>query len=112
MRSRSSRFVHREKRPIAPIHLPPEAPPRVPRPTRQSSSPAAPPRRDRSRPAMPYSGVAYAYGDRKSTRLNSSHGSISDAVFCWKKKKNVLPCPTILTQLINHKPKLCYTDKV
>src|SRR6266542_2113079 len=62
MRSRSSRFVHREKRPIAPIHLPPEAPPRVPRPTRQSSSPAAPPRRDRSRPAMPYSGVAYAYG--------------------------------------------------
>src|SRR5207245_2092776 len=24
--------------------------------------------------------------DRKSTRLNSSHGSISYAVFCWKKK--------------------------
>ena len=24
--------------------------------------------------------------DRKSTRLNSSHGSISDAVFCLKKK--------------------------
>src|SRR5438128_4190027 len=28
-------------------------------------------------------------GDRKSTRLNSSHGSISYAVFCLKKKKNV-----------------------
>src|SRR5207245_5922927 len=26
--------------------------------------------------------------DRKSTRLNSSHGSISYAVFCLKKKKN------------------------
>src|SRR2546422_5960307 len=26
-------------------------------------------------------------GDRKSTRLNSSHGYISDAVFCLKKKK-------------------------
>src|SRR2546429_3996298 len=25
--------------------------------------------------------------DRKSTRLNSSHGYISDAVFCFKKKK-------------------------
>src|SRR5438128_6861224 len=28
--------------------------------------------------------------DRKSTRLNSSHGSISYAVFCLKKKKNTL----------------------
>src|SRR3989337_627283 len=27
------------------------------------------------------------YHDRKSTRLNSSHGSISYAVFCLKKKK-------------------------
>src|SRR5256884_5389253 len=27
--------------------------------------------------------------DRKSTRLNSSHGYISYAVFCLKKKKNV-----------------------
>src|SRR5207245_6048069 len=28
-------------------------------------------------------------GDRKSTRLNSSHGSISYAVFCLKKKKTL-----------------------
>src|SRR2546427_1982309 len=28
-------------------------------------------------------------GDRKSTRLNSSHSQISYAVFCLKKKKNV-----------------------
>src|SRR5687768_18193522 len=29
--------------------------------------------------------------DRKSTRLNSSHGYISYAVFCLKKKKQTLP---------------------
>src|SRR5438128_2869991 len=29
--------------------------------------------------------------DRKSTRLNSSHGSISYAVFCLKKKKEWTP---------------------
>src|SRR3989449_11489102 len=28
--------------------------------------------------------------DRKSTRLNSSHGYISYAVFCLKKKKNII----------------------
>src|SRR2546422_1557839 len=30
---------------------------------------------------------AHRGGDRKSTRLNSSHGYISYAVFCLKKKK-------------------------
>src|SRR2546422_4758005 len=29
----------------------------------------------------------FGVGDRKSTRLNSSHGYISYAVFCLKKKK-------------------------
>src|SRR2546429_1558796 len=29
-------------------------------------------------------------GDRKSTRLNSSHGYISYAVFCLKKKNNTI----------------------
>src|SRR2546422_6921906 len=34
--------------------------------------------------------------DRKSTRLNSSHGYISYAVFCLKKKKkNAINCPFI-----------------
>src|SRR2546422_7233792 len=33
-------------------------------------------------------GIREARGDRKSTRLNSSHGYISYAVFCLKKKKN------------------------
>src|SRR2546427_6021724 len=32
--------------------------------------------------------LAYSGGDRKSTRLNSSHSQISYAVFCLKKKKN------------------------
>src|SRR2546429_3955376 len=31
----------------------------------------------------------YAALDRKSTRLNSSHGYISYAVFCLKKKKQI-----------------------
>src|SRR3989337_1330070 len=34
---------------------------------------------------MPSSGVQTCALDRKSTRLNSSHGSISYAVFCLKK---------------------------
>src|SRR5688572_31789244 len=32
-------------------------------------------------------------GDRKSTRLNSSHSQISYAVFCLKKKKKRSPHP-------------------
>src|SRR5204863_3842657 len=32
--------------------------------------------------------TAHQRGDRKSTRLNSSHVEISYAVFCLKKKKN------------------------
>src|SRR5437899_5473757 len=33
-------------------------------------------------------GIESQIGDRKSTRLNSSHLGISYAVFCLKKKKN------------------------
>src|SRR2546422_4165693 len=36
-------------------------------------------------------------GDRKSTRLNSSHGYISYAVFCLKKKKRQKTTPTRVT---------------
>src|SRR5438876_3656841 len=45
------------------------------------------------------SGVAgWRGGDRKSTRLNSSHPSISYAVFCLKKKKlQDAPDQTLLT---------------
>src|SRR2546421_2522583 len=34
-------------------------------------------------------GTSRATGDRKSTRLNSSHDQISYAVFCLKKKNNL-----------------------
>src|SRR5437867_13397858 len=36
----------------------------------------------------PRSSLAASTTDRKSTRLNSSHRTISYAVFCLKKKKN------------------------
>src|SRR3712207_7818096 len=43
-----------------------------------------------SGPQRSASGSTYVVGDRKSTRLNSSHANISYAVFCLKKKKNTL----------------------
>src|SRR5207253_7291218 len=70
-------------------------------PTRRSSDlralPPAPPRRVRA-PGVPPGrpvplhpggtpGARTRRGDRKSTRLNSSHVAISYAVFCLKKKK-------------------------
>src|SRR5699024_7134867 len=40
-----------------------------------------------ARPWRPCAAPAHGLQDRKSTRLNSSHVSISYAVFCLKKKK-------------------------
>src|SRR3712207_9045281 len=37
-----------------------------------------------------HSTLACRFIDRKSTRLNSSHANISYAVFCLKKKKQIL----------------------
>src|SRR2546422_7451928 len=57
---------------------------------RSPSGERPPPRRPRRPPTARAIGVgvdARAVGDRKSTRLNSSHGYISYAVFCLKKKK-------------------------
>src|SRR6266700_5419081 len=50
-------------------------------------------------------------GDRKSTRLNSSHVKISYAVFCLKKKKNNLSKLHTLNkkQTDNALPTLLYT---
>src|SRR5689334_24576612 len=53
----------------------------------------------RTRPAreLPGAGAAGGLGfalDRKSTRLNSSHSSISYAVFCLKKKIKIIHEPT------------------
>src|SRR5699024_11803168 len=41
-----------------------------------------------------HANTALTIKDRKSTRLNSSHVSISYAVFCLKKKNKILRCPT------------------
>src|SRR5687768_17771901 len=46
-------------------------------------------------------GRAAARGDRKSTRLNSSHGYISYAVFCLKKKMNITLLLAVLAGTIN-----------
>src|SRR2546422_7096537 len=44
-----------------------------------------------------------AKGDRKSTRLNSSHGYISYAVFCLKKKKkNTTSDAKVVQRLIHY----------
>src|SRR2546422_3118623 len=45
--------------------------------------------------------------DRKSTRLNSSHGYISYAVFCLKKKKNFDPNLVQLSTLLPIKTSVC-----
>src|SRR5947209_15117895 len=39
-------------------------------------------------------------GDRKSTRLNSSHANISYAVFCLKKKKEMFPLDAWLIEMV------------
>src|SRR6266487_5432651 len=47
------------------------------------------PARPRPAPAdLPHAGTRAWTADRKSTRLNSSHPSISYAVFCLKKKNS------------------------
>src|SRR2546430_11308988 len=45
--------------------------------------------RAQPRPHLPLLEVEMLPGDRKSTRLNSSHSQISYAVFCLKKKKSM-----------------------
>src|SRR5690606_42076651 len=78
--------------------------PRDPRPPARSPPPASPgtapdgtgtaprPRPARSTPtrAGPRAAADGGGGDRKSTRLNSSHVKISYAVFCSKKKTSLL----------------------
>src|SRR5258707_15197703 len=46
----------------------------------------------RSRPSTVTGSWGACAGDRKSTRLNSSHANISYAVFCLKKKKKKESC--------------------
>src|SRR2546427_7592483 len=46
-------------------------------------------------------------GDRKSTRLNSSHSQISYAVFCLKKKKKKNESITVVTHKHNQTLEAC-----
>src|SRR5687768_18089044 len=53
-------------------------------------------------------GMWLASGDRKSTRLNSSHGYISYAVFCLKKKNHAY----IIMEARDHHPNYCGVERV
>src|SRR5207253_10216367 len=62
--------------------------PHRPRPRpREGAKPQSARRERRRRTAQFHPGPGTHEGDRKSTRLNSSHVAISYAVFCLKKKK-------------------------
>src|SRR3712207_8524385 len=50
------------------------------------------------RASVPPVGVTPHAGDRKSTRLNSSHANISYAVFCLKKNVQFLAYSTLVTE--------------
>src|SRR2546422_4941511 len=68
----------------------PPSPERREREPRTAQPPRHPQPVPRARAAAPHGSPGdpeHAHIDRKSTRLNSSHGYISYAVFCLKKKK-------------------------
>src|SRR5688572_30925647 len=46
---------------------------------------STPPKHDEAPAPVDVAAICSSYGDRKSTRLNSSHSQISYAVFCLKK---------------------------
>src|SRR3712207_7006515 len=75
-RPRRRRPPRRDDRP----RRPPAGVDEAPRRQELVASPTAAPPRPACAPRAPL-------GDRKSTRLNSSHANISYAVFCLKKKK-------------------------
>src|SRR5205809_3293496 len=54
------------------------------------------PAADPSSPRMATGRLRDETADRKSTRLNSSHGYISYAVFCLKKKTTLYVPPTVI----------------
>src|SRR2546429_4781879 len=54
------------------------------------------------RPGLQIAQFLRARGDRKSTRLNSSHGYISYAVFCLKKKKKNIIAASVERPTVQH----------
>src|SRR3712207_6882424 len=76
-------------------HRPPALPRRLGRPRRGPPAARGPGRRDhRPGPCRGRRPDGQRDGDRKSTRLNSSHANISYAVFCLKKKNTYPPSST------------------
>src|SRR2546430_8423804 len=71
----------------AQMPAPPPAPMPEPQPAQQTAQQPQP-RQELPKREDYESSAPYIMGDRKSTRLNSSHSQISYAVFCLKKKKN------------------------
>src|SRR3712207_7323414 len=63
----------------------PKAAGRKARRTRHKSQSTSRPHDSRRSSSLDLAGYAVPGGDRKSTRLNSSHANISYAVFCLKK---------------------------
>src|SRR2546429_4425835 len=61
-------------------------------------------------PALAITPEVHAAPDRKSTRLNSSHGYISYAVFCLKKKKKTIPTYTAILEHSETLPMLHLED--
>src|SRR5205809_1810354 len=82
---------------------PTHAPPAGPRPTRPAPSGT---RSAESRPA----GRGENPEDRKSTRLNSSHGYSSYAVFCLKKKNHEHDARARQDRFDTHPDSVCWVD--
>src|SRR2546422_2591301 len=67
----------------------------------------------RTRPRCPFVWEPACTTDRKSTRLNSSHGYISYAVFCLKKKKKDVQMDAAACRALNAQSavlKICCAD--
>src|SRR5687768_18289063 len=102
---RSTSVTPRSSEKGAQVHVQPEAPARVPTHTQHDRSERKTPESFDRRARNPRVRLPQ---DRKSTRLNSSHGYISYAVFCLKKKnqQTTLPLPISLTPASRRLPAL------
>src|SRR6478752_8871990 len=71
---------------------------------------SAAPDRALARRRVPPAGTCRPRADRKSTRLNSSHGYISYAVFCLKKKNTHRTNPKMKKKTTNKQNQNKYTE--
>src|SRR5687768_18039990 len=79
--------------------------------SRQASAAADAASRSVTYSGVPHRSAASTSTDRKSTRLNSSHGYISYAVFCLKKKKKKKKNNKKSTMTIREKLKITRYNK-